>query len=100
MTNVNLCADAYRLLRVYRQQRRSVAHTTVTVGILRLMPLISGITHICGCIWWYIGTVGQPHTEEEYAQLNGEPMTTWVYFYEGLGEANLWSDSVCIQTLA
>ena len=85
----------YRLLGVYRHLRKSVAQTSVTVGILRLMPLILGITHLYGCIWWYLGTVGQPHTEEELDARGGVQRSTWVYFYEGLSEAHLWSDKVC-----
>lgn len=85
----------YRLVSVYRHVRKSVAQTSVTVGILRLMPLILGITHIYGCIWWYLGTVGQPHTQEEMDARGGAHRSTWVYFYEGLGEAHLWSDKVC-----
>lgn len=85
---------AYRMLRVYRDFRKSVAQTSVTVGILRLMPLILGITHILGCVWWYMGTVGQPRTLEELDALGGIKRGTWVFFYEGMGEAHLWSDSV------
>lgn len=89
----------YRMVRVFRDLRKSVAHTSVTVGILRLMPLILGITHLYGCIWWYMGTVGQPHTEEEFDAVGGIRRATWVYFYEGMGEAHLWSDRVRSQTL-
>eukprot|EP00892_Ulva_mutabilis_P004198 jgi/Ulvmu1/214/UM001_0218.1 len=80
----------YRMLRLYKEMGRSVAPTSVSMGILRLMPLILGLTHIYGCIWWYIGTVGR---ELSASEQTGD---SWIYYYSGLGHANLWDNSVSI----
>lgn len=82
----------YRMLRLYRELGKSVARTSVSMGILRLMPLILGLTHIYGCIWWYIGTVGR---DLSHSQID-DPSGSWIYYYSGLGEAQLWIDSVPI----
>jgi potassium channel len=88
----------YRLFRLYQKFQKSVAQASVTVGVLRLIPLILSLTHVYACIWWYIGTVGQPHTLEDLValgSLNSLPKT-WVFFYSGLGELHMWTDSVSI----
>lgn len=50
-------------------------------------------------IWWYVGTVHQPHTWQQYGELvdpNGMPPPSWVYHYSGLGHASIWADAVAI----
>lgn len=82
----------YRMLRLYRELGRAVARTSVPMGILRLMPLILGLTHLYGCIWWYIGTVGR----ELHLEDTDEPQDSWIYYYAGLGEPHIWMDGVLI----
>lgn len=51
-------------------------------------------------LWWYIGTVRQPHTIDEYVARYGEGYTgvpsSWVYYYQGLEYGSIWADSVPI----
>lgn len=58
------------------------------------------MTHIYACVWWYIGTVGQPSTLDEYEHMfegREEWPAHWVYFYVGLGTQELWPNSVAIR---
>lgn len=82
----------YRMLRLYKEIGRSMKRTHVAMGILRMMPLILGLTHLYGCIWWYIGTVGRNLSS---SKSTGEA-DSWIYYYSGLGEVNLWDDQVSI----
>lgn len=53
----------------------------------------------CAGIWWYIGTVHQPRTLQDYRAVvaaDGPPPPSWVYHYSGLGHAQLWADEVPI----
>lgn len=83
----------YRMLQLYRQMGRSVAHTSVSKRILQLLPLVLGLTHVYGCIWWYIGTVGRRLTYTDHVDLTG----SWIYYYSGLGDQYIWSTNVPIQ---
>jgi hypothetical protein len=50
-------------------------------------------------IWWYIGTVNQPHTMTEYERVTGASEGTpssWIYYYSGLGEESIWDDHTSI----
>lgn len=83
----------YRVLQLYKEMGRSVAHTRVSMRILQLLPLILGLTHLYGCIWWYIGTVGRVLSYTENVDLTG----SWIYYYSGLGNQYVWSTGVPIQ---
>ena len=81
---------------LYRAMRESFATTSVTKGILQLVPLILGLTHVYGCVIWYIGTYGQPRSLEELEALNLDSTPhSWVFYYRGMGEENIWADNVC-----
>jgi Ion transport protein len=91
--------QVYRMFRYYSDLQKSTSRTSVVMGILRLMPLILVLTHIYACIWWYIGTVGQPSTVAAYNDLIGDDAGTpahWIYFYSGLGVQDLWPNDVAI----
>lgn len=83
----------YRLLRWYKQLSRSIERTSTIMGILRLMPLLLGLTHLYGCIWWYIGTVGRSLSS---AAPPDRQLDSWIYYYSGMGEAQIWNDAVPI----
>eukprot|EP00892_Ulva_mutabilis_P004253 jgi/Ulvmu1/219/UM001_0223.1 len=82
----------YRMLQLYRQMGRSVAHTSISMRILQLLPLILGLTHVYGCIWWYIGTAGRALAYTDNIDLTG----SWIYYYSGLGDQHVWSSDVPI----
>lgn len=84
----------YRMLALYRAMRESFTTTSVSAVILRLLPLILGVTHVYGCIWWYIGTYDQPRYLEALQELEDTPHS-WVFYYSGMGEEHIWPDSVC-----
>lgn len=83
----------YRMLQLYHQMGRSVAQASVSRRILQLMPLILGLIHVYGCIWWYLGTVGRAVTFSNGLSLTG----SWIYYYAGLGTEHVWSRNVSIQ---
>lgn len=85
----------YRMLALYQEMRLSFATSSVTTVILRLVPLIAGVTHVYGCVWWYIGTCRQPKTLAELQALDlDESPHAWVFYYSGMGEEHIWSDNV------
>lgn len=86
----------YRMFDLYRAMRESLAATSVPTVILRLLPLVLGLTHVYACIIWYIGTYGQPRSLEELQALDlDDTPHAWVFYYSGMGEEYIWPDYVC-----
>lgn len=80
----------YRMLELYKRMGDSVSVVSVSVRILQLLPLILCLTHLFGCAWWYIGTVGRAQEYSEALRLRG----SWIYYYSGLGYEHVWSSDV------
>lgn len=82
----------YRMLHVYKRLGHSVSQMSVFQRIVQLMPLVFGLVHLYGCIWWYIGTVGHVLTPSDDVNLTA----SWIYYYSGLGYQYVWNNDVPI----
>lgn len=82
----------------YRAELRRGEALTLTVGIRRMVLIITGLSHILACIWWFIGVRRLSHHQEGQREHEGtverddDANNHWIGSYRGLGTNESWDD--------